>query len=115
LKRLVSCWLIGPTCQPVWTIKLSFLGVFFDPLISGYFHFLLISSRIWNVGTTAAQWDPHVILYVQSSFFSWIIFGSWYLVTCLFLSISCHVWNVEEPAGSWDPHVILYVLQKFIF
>jgi hypothetical protein len=88
---------------------------FFDPLISGYFHFLLISSRIWNVGTTAAQWDPHVILYVQSSFFSWIILGSWYLVTCLFLSISCHVWNVEEPAGSWDPHVILYVLQKFIF
>jgi hypothetical protein len=45
-----------------------------------------------------------------TTFFSWIIFGSSYLVTCLFLSISCHVWNVEEPAGSWDPHVILYVL-----
>ena len=39
----------------------------------------------------------------NKSFFSWIIFGSWYLVTCLFLSISCHLWNVQTAATTWDP------------
>ena len=37
---------------------------FFDPLISGYFLFLLIPCRLGNVETAAAKWDPHVILYV---------------------------------------------------
>src|SRR5215213_3288449 len=53
----------------------SFLcWIFFHPLITSYFLFLLISSRITNIETAAAKWDPHVILYVQYSFFSWIIF-----------------------------------------
>ena len=50
---------------------------FFDPLISGYFLFLLIPCRLGNVETAAAKWDPHVILYVQSTFFSWSFF--WHL------------------------------------
>jgi hypothetical protein len=49
-KRWVSCWLVGPACHPLCTIN---------------FFFLLISSRIWNVETAAAKWDPHVILYAQ--------------------------------------------------
>ena len=48
--------------------------IFFDPLISGYFLFLLIPCRLGNVETAAAKWDPHVILYVQSTFFSWSFF-----------------------------------------
>ena len=51
--------------------------IFFDPLISGYFLFLLIPCRLGNVETAAAKWDPHVILYVQSTFFSWSFF--WHL------------------------------------
>ena len=51
---------------------------FFDPLISGYFLFLLIPCRLGNVETAAAKWDPHVILYVQSTFFSWSFF--WHLI-----------------------------------
>ena len=53
-----------PACHPLCPSTL-FSWIFFDPLISGYFLFLLISSRIWNVGTAAAKWDPHVILYVN--------------------------------------------------
>jgi hypothetical protein len=52
--------------------------IFFDPLISGYFLFLLIPCRLGNVETAAAKWDPHVILYVQSTFFSWSFF--WHLI-----------------------------------
>ena len=55
---------MGPACHPLCPSTL-FSWIFFDPLISGYFLFLLISSRIWNVGTAAAKWDPHVILYVN--------------------------------------------------
>src|SRR5215217_2243411 len=51
--------------------------IFFDPLISGYFLFLLIPCCLGNVETAAAKWDPHVILYVQSTFFSWSFF--WHL------------------------------------
>ena len=108
-KRWDRCCKMGPACHPLCTIKFLFLDYFWL-LIFDHFLFLSIPGSLSNGDTAAAKWDPHVILYVQSSFFSWIIFGSWYLVTCLFLSISCHVWNVEEPAGSWDPHVILYVL-----
>src|SRR5215217_494136 len=84
--------------------------IFFDPLISGYFLFLLIPCRLGNVETAAAKWDPHVILYVQSTFFSWIFFGTSNLVTCLFLSIPCRLSNGDTAAANWDPHVILYVL-----
>ena len=52
--------------------------IFFDPLISGYFLFLLIPCRLGNVETAAAKWDPHVILYEQSTFFSWSFF--WHLI-----------------------------------
>src|SRR5215207_7497290 len=54
-----------------------FSWIFFDPLISGYFLFLLIPCLLGNVETAAAKWDPHVILYVQSTFFSWSFF--WHL------------------------------------
>src|SRR5215213_4146439 len=91
--------------------QISFFSwIFFDPLISGYFLFLLIPSRLGNVETAAAKWDPHVILYEQSTFFSWSFFGTSYLVTCLFLSIPCRLSNGDTAAANWDPHVILYVI-----
>jgi hypothetical protein len=64
LKRWVSCWLKGPACHPLCP-STFFSWIFFHPLITSYFLFLLISSRITNIETAAAKWDPHVILYVQ--------------------------------------------------
>jgi hypothetical protein len=72
--------------------------------VFGYFLFILVLCRpLLQNGA-----DMSSSMY-NKSFFSWIIFGSWYLVTCLFLSISCQLWNVETAAAKWDPHVILYV------
>src|SRR5215213_9190904 len=54
----------GTRMSSSMSINFLFLD-FFDPLITSYFLFLLISSRISNIETAAAKWDPHVILYVQ--------------------------------------------------
>ncbi len=44
----------------------SFLSwSYFWPLISGYFLFLLIPCRLWNVEDSAGSWVPHVSLYEQ--------------------------------------------------
>ena len=45
--------------------KFFLFSDFFDPVISSYFLFLLIPCHLGNVETAAANWDPHVILYVQ--------------------------------------------------
>jgi hypothetical protein len=46
LKRWGRCWLVGPTCQPLWTINISFLGFIFDRWFLGTLLFLSIPCRL---------------------------------------------------------------------
>src|SRR5215218_10381202 len=67
----------GDTAAAKWDPMSSsmYYKTFFSLIIFGTSYlvtclFLSIPCRLSNGDTAAAKWDPHVILYVQSSFFS---------------------------------------------
>ena len=68
LKRWGTCWLMGPACHPLCAIKVYFL-VFFSPSDFWLFPFSFDPLPPWKRWVAADSWDPHVILYVQSTFF----------------------------------------------
>ena len=137
LKRWVRCWVMGPAFHPLCTINFLFWEFFtpnfwllpfsFDPLpplkrwkLS--FLWLFLAPHIWSLAfffrsPAASQTVIPLMLngtrmsssMYYKTFFSWIFFGTSYLVSCLFLSIACRLSNVDTAAAKWDPHVILYV------
>src|SRR5215213_3736392 len=100
---------MGPACHPLCTIKLSFLGFFLHLIWSLAFFFRSPAASQTVIPLLLNGTRMSSSMYYKT-FFSWIIFGTSYLVTCLFLSFPCRLSNGDTADAKWDPHVILYVL-----
>src|SRR5215204_3869566 len=106
---------MGPACHPLCTIKLSFPGLFLAPQIwslAFFFRSPAASQTVIPLLLTGTRMSSSMY---YKTFFSWIIFGTSNLVTCLFLSIPSRLSNGDTAAANWDPHVILFVLKNFLF
>jgi hypothetical protein len=101
LKRWGRCWQVGPTCHPLWRIKVSFLDLFLTPnfWLFAFFFWSLPTSKwwgcSWQIGPTCQP------LWTINVSFVGFIFYPYFRATCLFL------WNVEDATVSWVPHGIL--------
>ena len=104
---------MGPACHPLCTIQLSFLGFFLAPHIWSLDFFFRSPAASQTVIPLLLNGTRMSSSMYYKTFFSWIIFGSSYLVTWLFLSIPCRLSNGETAAAKWDPHVILYEQSTF--
>src|SRR5215203_4949776 len=106
---------MGPACHPLCAINFLFLEFFLAPQIwslAFFFRSPAASQTVIPLLLTGTRMSSSMY---YKTFFSWIIFGTSNLVTCLFLSIPCRLSNGDTAAANWDPHVILYVLYNFLF